>query len=708
MNSTQTARAIVSQLVAAGVGHVVVCPGSRSGPLALAVAQAEEAGLLRAHVRLDERGAAFFALGLAKALLLPRGSEPKGSAADSQHADGAGQWVAGGPARAVGKATSEAPGGVAAAPARGGDTPAFGPLVAVLVTSGTAVANLHPAVLEARHGRVPLIVVTADRPHEIRGVGASQTTDQVRMFGEAVRYFAEIPANGPVGSVVRRAAAASIGNWRVPARCLQWTETIWREKRCDYREVDLTEVDWADRAAWGPVHLNVAFSDPLLPTEPFAPGGQEAGAGMSAAGVPLPVQVEAVPNPLTVGEGTVVLAGDGGLGAGTFAQTAYLPLLAEPSSGLRTHPLAIGPYRELLETELGRAITKVVVFGHPTLSRPVSALLARRDVEVVVVDDGPEWTDVAANADLVLPAAWPMPVEEEHQIPHSNLGRYHAAWTVSWVLSGRSAQQSLHRLLAAEESLSSWRACDLVWQHHRADWRAGQGAALVIGASAAIRHFDLLAGAEPPALQYGPTAGEDGEWHGGEAGVEPEIGALPTGDGPFGGWLLAKSPEDEYGERLAAGNVISNRGLAGIDGTIATAAGVAARTGGPVRCVVGDLTFLHDAGSLLRGVLEAEVDLDVIVLNDAGGAIFATLEAGDGRTGEYFERFWGTPQDVDIKALAAAYRCGYVRAENAEQLSQALQRIPQGRRVIEVRCAGQDSRLAGLEMRRRVRERAAL
>lgn len=654
MNATLMAQSIVANLVAAGVGHVVVCPGSRSGPLALAVAHAAETGMVRAHVRLDERGAAFFALGLAKSLLI--------SAPDELAA-----------------AASGAPGGE-----RAGRSP--GPLVAVVVTSGTAVANLHPAVLEARHGRVPLVVVTADRPHEMRGVGASQTTNQARIFGEAVRFFADVPAEGPVGSVVQRAVASSIGYWRLPDGAVGRIDELRRQEAAwGYRDVDLSMLDWSERSGWGPVHLNVAFRDPLLRPHEGADSLYEAHGITPPPGGHLPTSAQPVAATIAVGPGTVVLAGDGGIEAGRFAGQAFLPLLAEPSSGLRTHPTAVGPYRDLLDSPLGEAITQVVVFGHPTLSRPVSALLARPNVRVIVVDDGAEWTDVAANAAAVFPA-----VEPELELRAGDLlgadwadqagrGRqeqpsdFHAAWTSTWVAAGRLAQESLSALLVQEEGMTAWGACARIWEQHLADWRKGKEPVLTIGASAAIRHFDLLAGC-----------------------------ALGSPDEPG-----RTTSAQMQGQFRAGVNVLSNRGLAGIDGTIATAAGVAARTGRPVRCVVGDLTFLHDAGSLLRGVLEEEVDLDVIVLNDAGGAIFATLEAGDGRTGEHFDRFWGTPQDVEIKALAAAYKCRYTRVESAADLARALGRQPKGRRVIEVRCERGEPRAAGQRMAGAVREALA-
>lgn len=519
LTAPATARLLVAQLAAFGVREFVVSPGSRSGPLALAAAQAEREGRARLTVRLDERSAAFTAVGLARAAQL-----------------------AGEPGRAV----------------------------AVVCTSGTAVANLHPALAEARHSGLPLLALTADRPHELRGVGASQTTNQVGIFGPTPLEFWELPA-GPsprqVEIVATRAVAGACGARGGPA---------------------------------GPVHVNVALADPLVD----AGGALPAGHVTRVAPAP-----PAPPVVLPPGGRTVVLAGDGaGPVARQVAEAAGVPLLAEPSSGARSGPCAIGPYRALLDLPgLGADIERVVVYGHPTLSRPVTALLARPGVEIVVVaPDGP-WTDVAGRARRV---------ERAVQLPPSA-----AAWLAAWQVAGARAQAVLP---VADDGLTPWSACLAVWQAHQ----AGQEA-LVVGASNAIRHLDLCA---PPG---------------------------------------------------AGGPVVANRGLAGIDGTLATAWGLALGTGQPVRALVGDLTFLHDAGSLLRGQREADVDLDVIVLNDTGGAIFSSLEARQHASGADFERVYATPQAADLAALAAAYGAAYHRAETLADLRACLRR-PRGRRVVEV------------------------
>lgn len=513
------AREVVTALVRGGVGHVVLAPGSRSAPLAYALLAAHDAGWLRLHVHVDERVAGFVALGLARA--------------------------AGEPA-------------------------------AVVTTSGTAVANLHPAVLEAAHGGVPLVVLSADRPHEMRRTGANQTTDQVGLFAGAPRWHSDLPADTPPAAarqVVVRALAAATG---------------------------------ARSGDPGPVHLNLAFRDPLVPARAWEPGPP-----------PAPRQV-VVPQErggaldVPAGGRVVVVAGDGaGPAAARVAEAGGWPLLAEPTSGARTGPNAVPAYRLLL-AELDEEVERVVVYGRPTLSRPVGRLLARPGRAVVVVaPTGAVWPDVAGTAEHVTPAVRvvPGPVDEEW------LGRWRRAGVAAAaVLDGPAG---LDGLAVAREVVAA--------SAH------GGPDVLVLGSSMTVRDLDLAAPTVPATLR-----------------------------------------------------LVANRGLAGIDGTLATATGLALGTGRPVRAVVGDLTFLHDAAALLRGRLEEEVDLQVVVLNDGGGAIFATLEHGAPERAASFERVFGTPQDVDLAGLCAGYRARHTAVRSTEELRAVLAEPVRGRSVVEV------------------------
>lgn len=561
--SSALATVIVAALADLGVRQVVLCPGSRSAPLAYALADAADAGRLRLHVRIDERSAGFLALGLARAA----------------------------------------------------DAPA-----AVVTTSGTAVANLHPAVLEASHAGVPLLVISADRPHELRGTGANQAADQVRMFGPAARWYAEIPAPhrapGQVAgwrNVVARAVAAARGN---------------------------------PGSAPGPVQLDVAFADPLLPDGPGlagSDGSTGADGSEGSGGWPEPLAgtagltavapaLDPVPVRLPWSARTVVLAGDGaGPEAARVAAAGGWPLLAEPSSGART-AAAIGAYRLLLDLpELGGAIERVLVFGRPTLSRPVSRLLARSGPEIVVVSRRPDWTDPGRLASLVVPAvAVDPPAGGDPDRPARNGEQRHGGWLASWRAAGRAASAAIDRLLDAEAEAGRLTG-PLVAREVAA--ATGAGDLLVAGASNPIRDLDLAAG-------------------------------------PF----------------AAGARVLANRGLAGIDGTLSTASGAAlaraaAGERGRVRCLVGDLTFLHDAGALLVGPLEEPVAVQVTVLDDGGGGIFGLLEhgarAGLGeREKARFERLFGTPQDADLAALCAGYGVAHQLVDDPRALRSALRSAP--------------------------------
>ncbi|MBG6218482.1 2-succinyl-5-enolpyruvyl-6-hydroxy-3-cyclohexene-1-carboxylate synthase [Arthrobacter sp. CAN_A6] len=579
LSAIEAARRFVAALISGGVRDVVVAPGSRSAPLAYALAEAGNA--LRLHVRIDERVAGFTALGLALGAQRP---------------------------------------------------------VAVMTTSGTAVGELMPAVMEANHAAVPLLVLSADRPEELRGTGANQTTVQPGLFGIHVRFSADVPAGtDPVPSVVQALARAG-----------------------------------GSAGSAGPVHLNLAFRDPLVPgpadalppagsPEPVAglatglaighepesvgvgatdgttagghasadtleptaiaalapPGGR---AGTSApATAPTPATALS-PRELPEGATTVVVAGHGaGELAAVFAAHLRLPLFAEPSSNARFGSSAIAPYRLLLEHAAG-SITKVVVFGRPTLSRPVAALLARHDVEQALY--------------LPAPVAW---FEEgrRHERIIDNLpellrfaGRGANSWLDSWRKNGAAAEAAIQNLLAGETALNGLHVADAVWENTDGN--------LVIGSSNPIRDLDLVA----------PT-----DWH----------------------------PLD----------VFANRGLAGIDGTISTATGVALARGIPTRLLVGDLTFLHDVGGLLIGAGEPQPDLQIVVLNDGGGGIFGLLEHGaettTARYGAAVERLFGTPQTVDLAAVAAAYGLRYERVPSLEGLDAAMERPIEGRSIVEIR-----------------------
>jgi 2-succinyl-5-enolpyruvyl-6-hydroxy-3-cyclohexene-1-carboxylate synthase len=535
LTSLEAARIAVGALVDGGVEYVVVSPGSRSAPMAYALAEASAAGQVELLVRIDERSAGFTALGLA----LSTGSP-----------------------------------------------------AAVLTTSGTAVGNLMPAVMEANHAAVPLVVLSADRPEELLGTGANQTTIQLDLFGEHVRFAADVPAGSSPLRAVETAISAATGAFS-----------------------DL---------APGPVQLNLSFRDPLVPR----PGEQlPTAAGRSkfrVATEPLTMNLPPAASSLEERR-TVVLAGhDAGPVAEAFARAHGLPLLAEPSSNARFGPNAVGPYRLLLShfgPDAAQPIERVVLFGRPTLSRPVSALLARADVPSALYQPVPvAWYEPGRRTEL--------PLESLADLADF-AGRGPSDWLDTWLLAGSAAQHALDGVLAGEHAALGPATGALVWAQSR-----GQ---LVLGSSNGIRDVDLagLPAAEPAATVY------------------------------------------------------ANRGLAGIDGTISTATGIALGGRQRTTLLLGDVTFLHDAGGLLLGPGEAVPDLRIVVLNDAGGAIFDLLEHGAVReAGGYpdaVERLFSTPHTVDIAALAAAYGVGHCSVSTTAGLAEALAAPLKGRSIVEVR-----------------------
>jgi 2-succinyl-5-enolpyruvyl-6-hydroxy-3-cyclohexene-1-carboxylate synthase len=363
--STRLARDVVSALVRGGVREVVLAPGSRSAPLAFAVDDAAGAGLLRLHTRIDERTAAFLALGLAK--------------------------VSGAPA-------------------------------AVLCTSGTAVANLHPAVLEAHHAGVPLVAVTADRPARLRGTSANQTTVQPGLFPGV--------------------------------ECL------------DLAAGDAVPVPGREH----PLHLNVQLDEPLVPAAAWSDGLPEP----PPAPPRDPVAERGPAVPVPGGGPTVVVAGDdAGPPARILAERAGWPLLAEPSSGSRTGEAAVRCYRLLLDGPLGARVRRVVVYGHPTLSRPVSRLLARDDVEV--------WARREGGADLARPFAVDRDFDALDAPAADDTG-----WSEEWQAADAALSRRLDALLADEPGLTPHEVA-------RAVARAlPPEGLLVVGASNPVRDLDLV------------------------------------------------------------------------------------------------------------------------------------------------------------------------------------------------------------------------
>lgn len=530
--ATLAARAIVQTLIDSGIEHVVLAPGSRSAPLAFALAAAEEHGAMTLHVRADERSAAFVALGIGKQSRTP---------------------------------------------------------AAVLTTSGTAVANLSPAVLEAKEARVPMIVITADRPAYVRRTWANQCSPlQPRLLSETTLYSVDLSCFGEelatIPDVMSEAIGASLSH------------------------------------GGGPVHVNCAFDEPLTPSDEWYP--ESAGAGDWDSDSESTLRLVGKRDTLHVAPKTVIICADGMEAEAVQAVACGLPVFAEPTSGVRAGALAISTYRLLLDSSpLADEIEQVVVFGRPTLSRPVSRLIAREDVKVTIV--GPP------------DRPGPGRLHERRRRVTRITGDFSTAWAVAWREQDAKAQSAIEIVSEGYSELTGLDVARCVGE------ATSPTTPLVVAASNAIRDLDIA-----------PLYKND-----------------------------------------VHGMVLANRGLAGIDGTIATAWGCAVSRGASARVLVGDLAFLHDVNSLNIPESERErADLQIVCVNDDGGGIFHTLEYGHPRFRPSFERIFGTPHGTRFDELAASFGVSYVQVSTVGALRQALAKISPGLSVVEVKVGRQNRR----------------
>ncbi|WP_168582166.1 2-succinyl-5-enolpyruvyl-6-hydroxy-3-cyclohexene-1-carboxylic-acid synthase [Gephyromycinifex aptenodytis] len=559
---------LVDELCRLGVREVVLCPGSRSAPLAYAFHEADRAGRLRLHVRVDERSAAFLALGLAKASGMP-------------------------------------------AP--------------VVTTSGTAVANLHPAVLEAHEAGVPMLLLTADRPPELRGTRANQTTDQVKVFGGAVRWAHDLET-----------PAVRIG-----------IQQAWR-----------TGADRAMAAALGalgadpgPVHLNIPLRDPLVPADrgqppwPESLEGRPNGSPWTRVGLdprtprwmggPIPGEGDMI----TAQPRTLIVLGDLPLRAHAealrVADHLGHPVICEPFG--QAHPdcdvLPCGnrmPHGALLAPLAQRRALRpdrILVLGRLTLSRSMAQLLRLPGVRVEMVTSGTRWPDPGHVLDAVYP------------------------WSALRLLC--DSELAMEDVAATSEFLRAWSEA-------------------AREASERVR----------PLLDQG--------WPHGPAVASTLLSALPDESLLFLG--SSNGVRDVDAARYAdTAQVLASRGLAGIDGCVSTAVGLALATRQPTYALLGDLTFLHDTNGLLIGPGEPLPDLTIVVANDDGGGIFDTLEYGQDAQRRHspgaFERVFATPTGVRIVDLAAAHAVPYAAACTPEELASAVRERPRGLRIVEVPLA---------------------
>jgi 2-succinyl-5-enolpyruvyl-6-hydroxy-3-cyclohexene-1-carboxylate synthase len=470
---------------------------------------------------------------------------------------------------------------------------------------------------------VPLVVLSADRPAELRGTGANQTTVQPGIFGRAVRWEVDLPAPGAVDD-----AAGAF-----------WRTTVCRALAAAGGRTD--------PYGGGPVHVNVGLRDPLAPDladgDAGPGGGDVAGSGGLAGredGGPW-TRVETVPgvagrpvDPDGESAGrTLVLLGDLpdpalARRALRWAEDAGWPVLAEPFGVLPVGGTVV-PHGVLLaarlaagdpELESRLAPDRVLVVGRLTLFRELGALLRRPGTVVEQVSPAAAWTD-----------------------PSHVVGRVHGAGVLG-VPPARA---------------DGWQGWVDAW--------VGAGRALTSGVRAATH------GATGPAVAAAVAAalGEDDVLVLGSSNAPRDLALAHDGTG-------------------AAARVIASRGLAGIDGTVSTAVGVALTTPGRTVALMGDLTFLHDTNGLLVGPTEPVPDLTVVVVDDDGGGIFATLEYGEPArsatpgAAAATERLFGTPHGTDLAALCAAHGVEHRRVGSPHDLARALAEPVDGVRVLVV------------------------
>ena len=333
---------------------------------------------------------------------------------------------------------------------------------------------------------------------------------------------------------------------------------------------------------------------------------------------------------------TVVVAGDGaGPAARQLAEAAGLPLLAEPTSGARAGPNAIRTYRLLLGTPLGDQVERVVVLGHPTLSRPVTALLSRPDVEVLsVAGPGGVATDPARRA------------RHLGSVPRPQ-GLGDPGWLAAWRQADTTVAQRLDGFVDGLPELDALHVARAV-----AD-ALQPGGTLVVGSSNPVRDLDLM---------LAPSSAQQGRRVVGNRGLSGIDGTVSTAIGV----ALARCHQ--------------------VDGPEAD--------NGPTLALLGDLTFLHDSTGLLLGPDEPRPDLTFVVVNDDGGSIFALLEQGAPQYAAAFERVFATPTRADLGALCAASGTAYQRVRTGAQLRAALAEPARGIRVVEARVSRAGRRAA--------------
>jgi 2-succinyl-5-enolpyruvyl-6-hydroxy-3-cyclohexene-1-carboxylate synthase len=495
-NSTALARSIIKQLIELGIRDVVLSPGSRNAPLSIALYEASEKGLINLHVRIDERGAAFFALGIAKA--------------SAQY-------------------------------------------VPVVCTSGTAVANYYPALLEAHHSDINLLLLTADRPARLRRTGSNQTTDQSNIFGAFVRASFDTD-----------------------------------------KDLDLSKA----LSGSGPVHVNLQFDEPLLDKENSD----------WLSGIKVKTQEKSTGKSIeinTQSEKSLVIVGHDRAGFSVAEIEKFVSDLAAPL--IAEDPLvfegAIAHAPIVLSDEKARsALTAETVFviGRTTLSRSINAYIQGAE-KVIVIDPRTENVDTSRTSDEIYTQIPRVKVPLDiNQSWHDLWKKYEALAAIALSVLPEWSEAELATVIAEELE---------------------DDTALFISSSRPVRDIESFAVPRSGLITY------------------------------------------------------ANRGLAGIDGNISTALGVATQHSESY-AVIGDLAFLHDISALANPTQD---NLTIIVVDNNGGGIFSTLGQ---RGSKGFEKIFGTPHGVDISSVVKSFGISSQQISSAKELHIALQQIHTGLHVI--------------------------
>lgn len=582
----QVVTAFVEELANAGVRHVCGSPGSRSTPLTIAVARHPA---LQIWSLLDERSAGFFAYGLARRLQTP---------------------------------------------------------VALICTSGTATANYLPALMEARQSRVPLLVLTADRPPELQGIGANQTVDQLKLYGSHVKFFLQMPTPEGQDVLLRQARQAA---WRA--------------------------VTVAVSVPAGPVHVNWPFREPLVPpTEPNRfrqVGSPEShpsvkplrGALLSAGasrGLPEPELMKSIfPLIRQMKKGLIVCGpqDDPELGRWILKVARHLdvPVLADPLSQLRTirAPEAgvadrvIDSYDILFRNErwFERLQSDLIIrFGQTPTSKVLGQYLqAQNHAWQVIVDDNPMWSDPFFSATHVVtanPIEFCRSLEAEFTavpltaVPFTAVDLTKSGtWSLQWTQLNRRIQELLTNGLASQPLGNTLFEGELPKQLMAA---LPPGTTVLSGNSMPVRDFDSFLRAEDSNIR-----------------------------------------------------LLGNRGVSGIDGVVSTALGLAAASDGPVVLVIGDVSFYHDLNALLVA-LRHRLALLVVLVHNNGGGIFSFLpQASYPDTFEHFR----TSHGLDFQAGVEMYGGTFVSVKSWTEFHEAVKRglAFQGVFVVEIRTDSENN-----------------